>query len=245
MNPFEEYRVTSPFGWRTSPITGKREFHTGVDLVKSHQAPIYAFTPGEVVHAKEGAPGSGFGGYGIVVAIKCPKTGHLHCYCHLDSAVVKVGQYVERGQMIGRQGSTGQSTGSHLHYEIRKTSSPQFGWIADRENNCFEPTKYLVDFYQMEEEKRMLEELKKQIVDLQREVATMRREMVSVSTQLGVLLSSHAMDEVPTWAREAVDAAVRAGIVDTPEGGSYDFYRLVTILHRAGLLRKDLVQGFR
>jgi murein DD-endopeptidase MepM/ murein hydrolase activator NlpD len=147
LNPFEGYRVTSPYGWRTSPITVKREFHTGIDLVKYHQAPIYAFTSGEVIHAKEGAPGSGFGGYGIVVAVKCPQTGHLHCYAHLDSASVAVGQFVEAGQMIGQQGSTGQSTGSHLHYEIRKSSSPQFGWMADRENNCFEPTQYLIDYY--------------------------------------------------------------------------------------------------
>jgi murein DD-endopeptidase MepM/ murein hydrolase activator NlpD len=236
MNPFEEYRVTSPFGWRTSPITGKREFHTGIDLVKSHQAPIYAFTPGEVIHAKEGATGSGFGGYGVVVAIRDPKTDHLHCYAHLDSAVVKVGQRVERGQMIGRQGSTGQSTGSHLHYEIRKSSSPQFGWIADRENNCFEPTQYLIDYYQKEEEERVLEELRKQVTELQREVASLRREVVTLSNQVGVLLSAHAMDEVPAWAKEAVDAAVKAGIVDTPEGGSYDFYRVLTVMHRKGLI---------
>ncbi|WP_010278760.1 M23 family metallopeptidase [Paenibacillus senegalensis] len=152
MNPFAEYRITSPYGPRRSPISGKQEFHTGIDLVKAHRDPIYAFVGGEVIFASEGKPGSGFGGYGIVVAVRCPKTSHLHVYAHLDSAVVKVGQLVERGQMIGRQGSTGQSTGSHLHYEIRKTSSPQYGWIADRANNCFDPTRYLQDLYKAEEE---------------------------------------------------------------------------------------------
>lgn len=143
----KEYRVTSPFGWRSGPINGNREFHTGIDLVKTHQAPINAFVAGEVMHAKEGVAGSGFGGYGIVVAIRDPETGHLHCYAHLDSVAVKVGDKVKQGQLIGRQGNTGQSTGSHLHYEIRKSSSPQYGWIADRENNCFEPVKYLDDYF--------------------------------------------------------------------------------------------------
>ncbi|WP_235615885.1 peptidoglycan DD-metalloendopeptidase family protein [Brevibacillus reuszeri] len=142
-----EYRVTSPFGWRSGPINGNREFHTGIDLVKTHQAPINAFVAGEVMHAKEGVAGSGFGGYGIVVAIRDPETGHLHCYAHLDSVAVKVGDKVKQGQLIGRQGNTGQSTGSHLHYEIRKSSSPQYGWIADREKNCFEPVKYLDDYF--------------------------------------------------------------------------------------------------
>ncbi|MFE1627558.1 peptidoglycan DD-metalloendopeptidase family protein [Brevibacillus reuszeri] len=143
----KEYRVTSPFGWRSGPINGNPEFHTGIDLVKTHQAPINAFVAGEVIHAKEGVAGSGFGGYGIVVAIRDPDNGHLHCYAHLDSVAVKVGDKVKQGQVIGRQGNTGQSTGSHLHYEIRKSSSPQFGWIADREKNCLEPVKYLDDYF--------------------------------------------------------------------------------------------------
>src|SRR5690625_4975404 len=152
MSYFDEYRITSPFGWRTSPFGGGREYHTGVDLVKSHQSPIYAFVSGEVTHAKEGVPGSGFGGYGIVVAIK-DKYDCLHVYAHLDSVAVKVGQKVSKGQMIGRQGTTGQSTGSHLHYEVRKTSSPQYGWIADRPNNCYEPSTYLISYYTKEQEK--------------------------------------------------------------------------------------------
>ena len=151
MNPFAEYRVTSPFGWRNDPFTGERAFHTGIDLVKSHQAPIYAFTAGEVIHAKEGAPGSGFGGFGIVVAI-LDKYGSLHCYCHLDMAAVKVGQYVQQGQMVGRQGNTGRSTGSHLHYEVRKTHSPKYGWQPGH-NHVYDPGEYLKQYYKKEEEK--------------------------------------------------------------------------------------------
>ncbi|GIP56168.1 M23 family metallopeptidase [Paenibacillus vini] len=145
-NPFAEYKLTSPFGYRIHPVYKTRKFHRGVDLVTSpSNGPIYAFVAGEVVHAKEGVKGSGFGGYGIVVAIKDDK-GYLHCYAHLSMAAVKVGQKVERGQMIGRQGSTGVSTGPHLHYEVRKKASPSYGYTAT-ENGVVEPTKYLKDYY--------------------------------------------------------------------------------------------------
>jgi len=144
-NVFDGYRITSPFGYRNDPFTGKSSFHTGVDLVKKHKSPIHAFAPGVVTHAKMGVAGSGFGNYGNVVAVK-DKNGRLHVYAHLDSISVKVGANVSKGQVVGTQGNTGRSTGSHLHYEIRKISSPSFGWIADRKNNCFEPTEYLRKF---------------------------------------------------------------------------------------------------
>lgn len=233
MNPFEGYRVTSPFGWRKSPISGKQEFHTGIDLVKYHKAPIYAFCDGDVIHAKEGVTGSGFGGYGITVAIRCPQTGHLHCYAHLDSVLVKVGQSVRKGQLIGNQGNTGQSTGSHLHYEIRKTSSPSFGWIADRENNCFEPTKYLSDLHKKQEEEVLIQELKRKVED-QRNIIDSISTVLEVQNERLDKLEGRQMMEVPSWAREAVNAAVDAGIVDTPNGGSYDFYRVLTVLYRMG-----------
>lgn len=157
MSYFDEYRITSPYGWRT--LSGRREFHTGIDLAKHHEAPIYAFTGGTVIFAGFGQPGSGFGGYGNVVAIR-DKYGALHCYCHLHSYIVQVGEEVEKGKMIGRQGNTGKvvpqttpanpAAGSHLHYEIRKTSSPKYGWIADRENNCYDPAEYLINYYAKE-----------------------------------------------------------------------------------------------
>src|SRR5690625_1231308 len=159
MSYFDDYRVTSPFGWRNDPITGERKFHTGIDLVKEHRSPIYAFVEGTVIHAKEGVTGSGFGGYGITVAV-LDKHGCLHVYAHLDMAVTSAGHKIDRGQMIGRQGNTGKSTGSHLHYEIRKTSSPQYGWIADRANNCHDPTEYLINYYAEEDKPKMSDRFK-------------------------------------------------------------------------------------
>lgn len=156
-NPFKDFKITSPYGWRTHPITKLRAFHTGIDLVKKHKAPIHAFAAGKVVHAKMGVSGSGFGGYGNVVAIE-DANGHLHVYAHLDSCAVRVGHTVKKGQVIGYQGNTGQSTGSHLHYEIRKKaeSKPPYGWIADRENNCYNPTVFLTDLAKKEEEAKRI-----------------------------------------------------------------------------------------
>src|SRR5690625_4391718 len=153
--PFKDYRITSPFGYRTHPITGKKNsFHTGIDLVKNKggvNAPIESFTDGEVLYAGEGKRGSGLGGYGIVVLIK-DKNNRGHLYAHLHSTSVRKGQKVKKGQVIGKQGATGNVTGAHLHYEIRKKAEdkPPYGWISDRANNCLEPTRYLKDFYAAE-----------------------------------------------------------------------------------------------
>lgn len=140
MNLFEEYIVTSPYGLRKDPINGDQTFHRGIDLVKHHQAPIKAFVGGKVVHAKMGKRWTGLGGYGNVVAIK-DKNGALHCYCHLHTNAVKVGDVIEKDHVIGYQGNTGRSTGSHLHYEIRKKSSPSYGW-----GTHIDPTKYLKEY---------------------------------------------------------------------------------------------------
>lgn len=137
---FDGYRITSPYGIRSIPNRPGSEFHTGIDLVKAHQAPIAAFTSGEVVHAGMGVAGSGFGGFGIVVALQ-DKYGALHAYCHLDRATVAVGNQVEAGQMVGYQGSTGQVTGSHLHYEVRTQSRPSYGYGTHTD-----PGRYLQDY---------------------------------------------------------------------------------------------------
>lgn len=154
MNPFEGYIVTSPYGWRIHPIDKVRKFHAGIDLVKSHRSPIYAFTDGVVQFAGEKA-GTGFGGMGIVVAIR-DKYGALHCYAHLDSASVKVGDQVKQGQEIGKQGSTGTSTSSHLHYEVRPKSTPNNGWHEDPQVRSVDPMQYLLAYFEKEEGKYML-----------------------------------------------------------------------------------------
>jgi murein DD-endopeptidase MepM/ murein hydrolase activator NlpD len=134
--------VKDEFGYRSDPINGEHAFHTGIDLFKGDKAAIAAFIPGVVLFAGFGKEGSGFGRYGNVVAIKDANSA-LHVYAHLDSVSVKVNDVVKQGQEIGKQGTTGRSTGSHLHYEVRKTWHPHFGWSTDEQNYCYEPTGYL------------------------------------------------------------------------------------------------------
>lgn len=145
MNVFEGYRITSPYGNRKSPITGKEEKHTGIDLSIKHQADIKSFTDGVVVHAKFAEMKTGLGGYGNTVCI-VDKKGYLHLYGHLDSIDVKLNERVTRGKVIGKQGYTGQSAGSHLHYEVRSKDNPSFGWGFD-----VEPTNYLDNFLNQSE----------------------------------------------------------------------------------------------
>ena len=140
--PFTDYRITSNYGWRIHPLDNIRKFHAGIDLVKYHRAPIRPFVGGKVVYASEGRPGTGVGGYGNVVAIKADD-GTCHVYCHLDSVAVKVNHRVGTNTVIGYQGKTGKVTGSHLHYEIRKKSTPSLGWTSDQSTSTYDPIAYL------------------------------------------------------------------------------------------------------
>src|SRR5699024_264667 len=163
---FSGYRVSSKYGWRIHPIHNTKKFHAGIDLVKTHKAPIYSFTGGTVQYSGIGVSGSGVGGYGNVVVIK-DSNGYIHVYAHLDSVNVKKGQNISKGDMIGRQGATGQVTGSHLHYEIRKPSNVSLGWTSKQETSTVDPTKYLNGA-----DNRMLEIL---IIDGKRGTKTIKR----------------------------------------------------------------------
>lgn len=235
MNVFEGYRLTSPFGYRIHPVYKTRKFHKGVDLVTPKaNDPIYAFTAGEVFHAKEGATGSGFGNYGIVVAIKDDK-GYLHCYAHLSAALVKVGERVSKGQMIGRQGNTGISTGPHLHYEIRKKVAPSFGYTVDQ-SGVVEPTQYLINYYGQqtkqtiikEEDKPMTAEEKKKMDELEQKVQQQAKTIEQQSAWIGSQKKLTKMP-CPTWAKDAYNY-YKDYIRD--ETGSYDFWRQLEISYR-------------
>ncbi|WP_147821268.1 M23 family metallopeptidase [Salidesulfovibrio onnuriiensis] len=109
--------VTSPFAWRTSPFTGKREFHKGIDISAPRGTPIYAPARGIVETA--GRDGS----YGLCVRMK-HNTSLTTRYAHMHRIAVKDGQTVTRGELIGYVGNTGRSTGPHLHYEVRLNGVP-------------------------------------------------------------------------------------------------------------------------
>lgn len=140
------YILVSPRGMRLSPTKHKWRYHAGVDIVLKDKSPIKSFTNGKVVFASFGKTGSGFGDMGNVVAIT-DEYGALHVYAHLDSIDVAVGQVIEKGVVVGKQGNTGLSAGSHLHYEIRKTDKVFFGSRPNREKSTYEPQQYLEGYF--------------------------------------------------------------------------------------------------
>ena len=110
--------VTSGFGYRRSPFTGKREFHKGSGHCQPHRDPGPGPRPPGVV-AKVGWEN----GYGRCITIH-HGYGLSTKYAHLSKFLVKPGQSVKRGEKIAKMGSTGRSTGSHLHYEVRLNGVP-------------------------------------------------------------------------------------------------------------------------
>jgi len=104
--------ITSGFGWRRHPITGKREFHYGYDIANRPYTTVVATADGVVASVKR------WGGYGNTIEID-HGYGFSTRYAHLARVYVQRGQKVKRGQKIAAMGSTGFVTGTHLHYEVR------------------------------------------------------------------------------------------------------------------------------
>lgn len=108
-------RITSPFGWRWTRYG--REFHNGVDIAAPYGTPVRAADSGTVTFR------GWRGGYGRLIIIE-HGNGYSTYYAHLSSYEVELGQAVEKGEVIGRVGSSGRSTGPHTHFEIRKNGEP-------------------------------------------------------------------------------------------------------------------------
>jgi len=113
--------ITSPFGWRVHPIFKSRKFHTGVDIGGPNRGAVRASNSGRVVFS------GWYGGYGTVVILDHGQVNGQSIntlYAHLSSFKVSKGTVVTRGQVIGAEGSTGYSTGPHLHFEVRVNGTP-------------------------------------------------------------------------------------------------------------------------
>ncbi|MCT2536962.1 peptidoglycan DD-metalloendopeptidase family protein [Aquibacillus koreensis] len=115
--PADTERITSEFGNRLDPFTRNQAIHTGIDLAGPYRTEIYAAGDGQVTLANRD------GGYGNSVKIK-HGTGLETRYGHMAEIVVEKGDQVKKGEIIGYMGSTGRSTGVHLHYEIIENGEP-------------------------------------------------------------------------------------------------------------------------
>ena len=112
VEPVDNLKFTSNFGIRSDPFHGTARMHAGVDIPGATGTPIYATANGTIARAERA------GGYGNLIEVDHGK-GIATRYGHLSRILVASGTRVVRGQMIGYMGSTGRSTGPHLHYEVR------------------------------------------------------------------------------------------------------------------------------
>jgi murein DD-endopeptidase MepM/ murein hydrolase activator NlpD len=110
-------KITSHIGWRKNPFGGGYEFHSGIDIDAPQGSKVRATADGVVVLA------GWYGDYGKTVIIRHP-SGYLTLYAHLSHIDVKERQKVKAGDVVGRVGSTGRSTGPHLHYEVIRDNKP-------------------------------------------------------------------------------------------------------------------------
>ncbi|EPB3788507.1 peptidoglycan DD-metalloendopeptidase family protein [Campylobacter upsaliensis] len=130
--PITNKGVTGKFGWREHPILKRKEFHPGIDLAASIGTPIYAPASGVVEFS--GYSNNGYG-YNVILL---HNFGFKSVFAHMTRKdVVKAGDFVNKGDLIGYTGNTGLSTGPHLHYEVRfinKTLEPSYFLNLKRKN---------------------------------------------------------------------------------------------------------------
>jgi len=117
-------RIRSPWGYRTHPISGKRKLHRGVDV--AYDGEIYAPADGVVVHKGADLNKRSGGGYVLILRHESPKVWTVYYHLREPSHLLK-GTRVKRGEVIGHTGTTGASTGVHLHFETRKSRA----WGSD------------------------------------------------------------------------------------------------------------------
>ncbi len=114
--------ISSLFGWRIHPISGASRMHTGTDIAAPEGTPVLATMSGKVLLADN------LGGYGLTIALEHSDGTQQTLYGHLSEIFVKPGELIQQGAVIGRVGSTGNSTGPHLHLEFRQLTDA--GWMA-------------------------------------------------------------------------------------------------------------------
>ena len=121
--PLKSYsRVSSEYGWRKNPVSGVNKLHAGIDLAAAGGTPIYAAASGYVQVA--GWSSGGYGNYVIIYHGKMSDGNQYSTlYGHMRSVATSAGKYVQQGEIIGYVGSTGNSTGNHLHLEVWKGGS--------------------------------------------------------------------------------------------------------------------------
>lgn len=116
-SPLKDTKTTASFGYRIHPVTHQKQFHRGIDLRASINTPVYATADGVVRYVQP----RNIGDFGRVIIIS-HNFGFETVYAHLRETKVKLGDVIKKNQLIGMSGTSGRSTGPHLHYEVRYAS---------------------------------------------------------------------------------------------------------------------------
>jgi murein DD-endopeptidase MepM/ murein hydrolase activator NlpD len=120
-------RVSSAYGWRPDPFNGASKFHSGIDVAQAYGQDVRAAAGGRVAFAGDR------GSYGTTIIVEHPG-GRRTLYAHLSATDVRAGDSVDSGQVIGKSGNSGHSTGPHLHFEVLDEGRPvdPVGVVAGR-----------------------------------------------------------------------------------------------------------------
>lgn len=141
-----KFKIASGYGYRTDPIKGEYSFHSGLDLVSLESKNVICVEGGVVLRSRIVTdPTNKTSEWGNYISIQSNEN-KIYYYCHLSERLVSAGDKVNAGDVIGIEGSTGRSTGSHLHFEVRINSTPtdpsplldipnQVGYIFTPEKN--------------------------------------------------------------------------------------------------------------
>ncbi len=203
--PHDICRITSPFGFRTDPITGKAgAYHQGIDIGAKIPGVagdnLYAVADGRVVYVSYMA--SKVYGYGYFVIIE--HKGFCTLYAHMIANVLKVNQYVNAGQVVGRMGTSGASTAAHLHFEVEPIGWSGYDNYIIRGNNGvrkynIDPLPYIKELQNRQMNEKGVEEI----------VAEIKR--------------YKNISEMPEFYQGYIKKWVDAGYINGKSDGSLDF----------------------
>lgn len=119
---YQHYRISSPYGWRTHPVTGKRQFHNGIDISAPEGTPIYSPSSGRVIKVWY----DDINGHGIRIE---HYGGKVSGFAHCQHILLKEGDEIDHATAVATVGNTGRSTGAHLHWTLWKSINRNDGHV--------------------------------------------------------------------------------------------------------------------
>lgn len=161
-------KITSPYGSRKDPISGKTDYHLGMDISGSKGTRLDANVAGKIIASGDAVKNGEDGSYGNIVIVQ-DANNFKHLYAHLDKAVAKIGDYVEIGTQIGNIGASGRVTGPHLHYEVKNAKGqridPKSYYTDAKDGKVTSSTSSAVDTTQ-----QAIDQTKSELVSLQQQI---------------------------------------------------------------------------